>query len=73
LGELASSQGSNVDGTFVPDALALCIQKNSALTPAQARPLVARVLEDEQERKPDILSAIADHQQGNYAAYCSYR
>jgi hypothetical protein len=44
-----------------------------ALTTAQARPLVARVLEDEQERKPGILSAIADHQQGNYAAYWSYR
>ena len=53
--------------------LRFVFKKGSALTTAQARPLVARVLEDEQERKPDILSAIADHQQGNYAAYCSYR
>ena len=35
--------------------------EGTALTTAQARPPVARVLEDEQERKPDILSAIADH------------
>jgi len=53
--------------------LRFVFKKGSALTTAQARPLVARVLEDEQERKPDILSAIADHQQRNYAAYCSYR
>jgi hypothetical protein len=48
-------------------------KKSSALTTAQARPLVAQVLEDEQERKPDILSAIADRQQRNYVAYCSHR
>jgi WD40 repeat protein len=37
-------------------ACALYSKKSSVLTTAQARPLVARVLEDEQERKPDILS-----------------
>jgi hypothetical protein len=52
--------------------LRFAFKKSSALTTPQARPLVAQVLEDEQERKPDILSAIAYHQQGNYAAYCSY-
>ena len=53
--------------------LCLVFKKSPALTVAQARRLIARALEDDQDGLPDILSIIAYHQQRNYAAYRPHR
>ena len=44
-----------------------------ALTTAQARQLVARVLDDEKYRLSDILDILNYRQRRNYAAYRSHR
>jgi hypothetical protein len=53
--------------------LCLVFKKSPAMTVAQARRLIARALDDEQEERPDILSIIAYHQERNYTAYRSHR
>ena len=48
-------------------------KKSPAITIAQARELIARALEDEQDHRLDILSIITGQQKRNYAAYLSHR
>jgi hypothetical protein len=48
-------------------------KKSPALTIAQARELIARALEEEQDERADILSIITYQQKRNYAAYLSHR
>ncbi len=48
-------------------------KKSPAMAIAQARELIARALEDEQDHRPDILSIITYQQKRNYAAYLSHR
>jgi hypothetical protein len=70
---MASSYAPNFYGSSVSHPFTDSFQKNSGLTTAQARQLVAPTLADESSTFRDDLASINYHQRQNYAAYRSHR